>query len=269
MNPVTISLGPLTITWYSICILLGVILAGIVINNEAKRYNIPTSFVTNLIFWCVIFGLLGARIYYVLFNLDYYSTSPIEVVKIWNGGLAIHGGIIAGLITLIVYCKKYGVDVLKMIDISVPGLILAQGIGRWGNFFNGEAHGGIVSRAFLENLHLPKFIIDGMHIGAHYYHPTFLYESVFCILCFFILYGFRSMKNTKLGNTTALYLILYGTIRFFVESLRTDSLMLGSIKMAQLVSILMIIGGIIMFIITKLKCKNYDDVGAKENEIKC
>ena len=126
-----------------------------------------------------------------------------------------------------------------------------------------------MSRAFLENLHLPKFIIDGMHIGAHYYHPTFLYESVFCILCFFILYGFRSMKNTKLGNTTALYLILYGTIRFFVESLRTDSLMLGSIKMAQLVSILMIIGGIIMFIIAKLKCKNYDDVGAKENEIKC
>ena len=84
MNPVAINLGPLTITWYSICILLGVILAGIVINSEAKRYNIPTNFVTNLIFWCVIFGLLGARIYYVLFNLDYYSTSPIEVVKIFS-----------------------------------------------------------------------------------------------------------------------------------------------------------------------------------------
>ena len=199
MNPVAINLGPLTITWYSICILLGVILAGIVINSEAKRYNIPTSFVTNLIFWCVIFGLLGARIYYVLFNLDYYSTSPIEVVKIWNGGLAIHGGIIAGLITLIVYCKKYGVDVLKMIDISVPGLILAQGIGRWGNFFNQEAFGTNTDTA-LFRMWSPK-IHDTLEASADLLaskgitvdpntavHPTFLYESVWCLLSFVILH---------------------------------------------------------------------------------
>lgn len=269
MNPIAISIGPLTITWYSICILLGIILAGIVINKEAKKYNIPTSFVTNLVFWCVVFGLLGARIYYVLFNLKYYSQSPIEIIKIWNGGLAIHGGIIAGLITLIVYCKKYGVNILKMTDIAVPGLILAQGIGRWGNFFNSEAHGGIVTRAFLENLHLPDFIINGMHIGGHYYHPTFLYESIFCIIGFFVLFGFRRLKNTKLGNTTSIYLIWYGVLRFFIESLRTDSLMLGNLKMAQIISIVMVIIGFAMFIVTKLKCKNYDEVGAKENEIKC
>lgn len=269
MDKIALSLGPLTITWYSICILLGIILAGIIINREAKKYNIPTSFITNLVFWCVVFGLLGARIYYVLFNLDYYASSPIEIIKIWNGGLAIHGGIIAGLITLIVYCKKYGVNILKMLDIAAPALLLAQGIGRWGNFFNGEAHGGIVTRSFLEGLHLPEFIIDGMHIGGHYYHPTFLYESVFCIIGFFVLFGFRSLKKTKLGNTTALYLIWYGVLRFFVESLRTDSLMLGSLKMAQVISIIMIVVGIVMFIITKIKCKPYDDVGAKENEIKC
>lgn len=269
MNKIALSLGPLTITWYSICILLGIILAGIIINREAKKYNIPTSFITNLVFWCVVFGLLGARIYYVLFNLDYYASSPIEIIKIWNGGLAIHGGIIAGLITLVVYCKKYQVNILKMLDIAAPALLLAQGIGRWGNFFNGEAHGGIVTRSFLEGLHLPEFIIDGMHIGGHYYHPTFLYESVFCIIGFFVLFGFRSLKKTKLGNTTALYLIWYGVLRFFVESLRTDSLMLGSLKMAQVISIIMIVVGIVMFIITKIKCKPYDDVGAKENEIKC
>jgi len=269
MNPIAISIGPLTITWYSICILLGIILAGAVINKEAKKYNIPTSFVTNLVFWCVIFGLLGARIYYVLFNLDYYASSPLEIIKIWNGGLAIHGGIIAGLITLIVYCKKYGVNILKMTDVAVPGLILAQGIGRWGNFFNSEAHGGVVTRTFLENLHLPDFIINGMHIGGHYYHPTFLYESIFCIIGFFVLFGFRSFKNTKLGNTTAVYLIWYGILRFFIESLRTDSLMLGNLKMAQVISIIMIMIGFIMFIVTKFKCKNYDEVGAKENEIKC
>lgn len=131
MKSVAFSLGPFSVTWYSICILSGVLLASLVIINEAKKYNIPKSFSVNLIFWCVIFGILGARVYYVLFNLDYYSLAPLEIVKIWNGGLAIHGGIIAGLITLIVYCKKYGVNVLKMTDIAVPGLILAQALGRW------------------------------------------------------------------------------------------------------------------------------------------
>lgn len=269
MNPVAISIGQLTITWYSICILLGVVLAGVVINKEAKKYNIPTTFISDLIFWCVLFGLLGARIYYVLFNLDYYMASPIEIIKIWNGGLAIHGGIIAGLITLVIYCRKYKINALKMADIAVIGLILAQAIGRWGNFFNSEAHGGVVTRAFLEGLHLPKFIINGMHIGGYYYHPTFLYESIFSIIGFILLISLRKIKKLKLGNLTAIYMIWYGIVRFFIESLRTDSLMFGDLKMAQMVSIIMVVGGIIMLIITSLKCKNYSDVGAVENEIKC
>ncbi|MEE0700315.1 MAG: prolipoprotein diacylglyceryl transferase [Bacilli bacterium] len=269
MKSVALNFGPLTITWYSIFILIGAILASAIVIKEARKYNIPTSFVTNLIFWCVVFGLIGARVYYVLFNLDYYVSSPIDIVKIWNGGLAIHGGIIAGLITLIVYCKKYGVNILKMTDIAVPGLILAQAIGRWGNFFNGEAHGGVVSKAFLEGLHLPDFIIKGMYINGHYYHPTFLYESILCLIGFFVLIGVRSLRKTKLGNTTALYLIWYGIVRFLIEALRTDSLMIGSLKVAQLISVIMIIIGIIMFIITKIKCKNYDEVKAKENEIMC
>ena len=264
-----IEIGPLSITWYSIFILTGIILGGIIIIKEAKRYNIPKSFVTNLIFWCVVFGIIGARLYYVLFNLDYYALAPIEIIKVWNGGLAIHGGLIAGVITAIVYCNKYKVNILKMTDIALPSVILAQAIGRWGNFFNQEAHGGIVSKSFLQNLHLPNFIINGMHIGSHYYQPTFLYESFFCLLGFIILIAVRSMKKTKLGNTTSLYLIIYGIIRFFIESLRTDSLMLGSIKVAQLVSILMIIGGIVMFVITTLKCKPYDEEKAEENEIRC
>lgn len=268
MSKIAINIGPVSITWYSICILTGIILAGIVINKEAKKNNISSAFVTNLVFWCVVFGILGARIYYVLFNLDYYSAAPIEIIKVWNGGLAIHGGIITGVITLIIYCKKYGVNVLKMIDIAAPGLILAQAIGRWGNFFNAEAHGGAVSRAFLEGLHLPEFIINGMHINGNYYHPTFLYESILCLIGFFVLIGVRSLKNTKLGATTSIYLIWYGLVRFFVESLRTDSLMLGNIKMAQLISVCMVILGIIMFIITKIKCNNYNEEKAAKNEIK-
>lgn len=268
MNSIFISIGKISITWYSIFILLGVLLATFIIKKEANKNGIPTSFVTNLVFWCVFYGIIGARIYYVLFNLDYYAINPVEIIKIWNGGLAIHGGLIAGLITFIIYCKKYEVNVLKMLDISVPGLILAQAIGRWGNFFNSEAYGGMVSRAFLENLHIPNFIIKGMYINGNYYHPTFFYESLFCFIGFFVLIGIRSLKGTKVGTTTSIYLIWYGILRFFIESLRTDSLMLSSIKMAQLVSILMVILGIVLLIISKNKCKEYSKEVARENEIK-
>ena len=215
MNPVALKLGNLTVTWYAIFILSGIIVAYILNNKESKKYNISSSFVSNLIFWCVIFGIIGARIYYVLFNLDYYMQDPIEIIKIWNGGLAIHGGIIAGIITLVVYCKKYKINILKMTDIACVGVIIAQAIGRWGNFFNGEAHGGIVSRAFLENLHLPNFIIEGMHIGKYYYAPTYLYESVLNVIGFILLIIIRKFKKIKLGNITALYLIWYGIVRIF------------------------------------------------------
>ena len=259
MSKIAISIGELTITWYSIFILTGIILAGLVINKEANKHGISGGFVTNLVFWCVIFGILGARVYYVLFNLDYYSSSPIEIIKIWNGGLAIHGGILAGLITTILYCRKYNIKVLKMLDIAAPGVLLAQAIGRWGNFFNAEAHGGIVTKSFLKSLHLPSFIIKGMYINGNYYHPTFLYESIFCLIGFIILIIIRKIKGIKQGNIFSLYLIWYGVLRYFIESLRTDSLMLGSIKMAQLISIIMIVVGILMFIITKIKCKDYTD----------
>lgn len=266
MNPVALKLGNLTVTWYAIFILSGIIVAYILINKESKKYNISSSFVSNLIFWCVIFGIIGARIYYVLFNLDYYMQDPIEIIKIWNGGLAIHGGIIAGIITLVVYCKKYKINILKMTDIACVGVIIAQAIGRWGNFFNGEAHGGIVSRAFLENLHLPNFIIEGMHIGKYYYAPTYLYESILNVIGFILLIIIRKFKKIKLGNITALYLIWYGIVRFIIESMRTDSLLLGNMKIAQLISIIMIIIGMIMLIVTSIKCDRYKNVEGGSNE---
>ena len=261
MNPVALSLGSLTITWYSICILTGVVLATILINKEAKKQDISTTFTTNLIFYCVIFGILGARVYYVIFNLNYYSLYPLEILKIYNGGLAIHGGLIVGFITLIIYCKKYKINIIKMTDIALPCVLLAQAIGRWGNFFNGEAHGSIVTKSFLQNLHIPNFVIKGMYINGNYYHPTFLYESILCILGFIILILFRKIKNIKLGNISALYLIWYGTVRFFIEHLRTDSLMLGHIKMAQVISVIMILSGIIIIIITAKKCDKYNKKG--------
>ena len=259
MNRIIFNIGSFSVTWYSVCILIGIALAGLIIGKEAKKHNIPNYFVTNLIFWCVVFGIVGARIYYVLFNLDYYSVYPMEIIKVWNGGLAIHGGIIGGIITSIYYCKKYNVNPIKMMDIVVPGVIIAQAIGRWGNFFNSEAHGSVVARSFLEGLHLPKFIIEGMKIGSNYYHPTFLYESILCLLGFVIFISIRRIKKLKLGQITSLYLIWYGIIRFFIESLRTDSLMLGSLKMAQVISIVMIIVGILIFIVSIIRNISYSD----------
>ena len=253
------SIGSISITWYSVCILIGIALAGLIIGKEAKKHNIPNYFVTNLIFWCVVFGIVGARIYYVIFNLDYYSVYPMEIIKIWNGGLAIHGGIIGGVITLIMYSRKYSINPIRMMDIAVPGVILAQALGRWGNFFNSEAHGGRVAISFLEGLHLPEFIIEGMHIGGNYYHPTFLYESILCIIGFIIMILVRKIKKLKLGQIASIYLIWYGIIRFFIESLRTDSLMLGSFKMAQIISIVMILVGVAMFIISLVKNTDYID----------
>ena len=268
MRQVAFNLGPFSITWYSICILIGIIVATYIIEKESQKYNISSTFVMNLIFWCVIFGILGARIYYVLFNIDYYSAYPLEIVKIWNGGLAIHGGIIAGAITLIIYCKKYNINTLRMIDISVVGLIIGQSIGRWGNFFNMEAHGGIVTKSFLKSLCLPNFVIDGMYINDNYYHPTFFYESIFSLIGFIILLLIRRNKKIKIGNITGLYLIWYGIVRFFIECLRTDSLMIGNLKMAQVISILMIIGGVAMTIITSIKCDYYHKGQVIKNEHK-
>ena len=257
MNPVAISIGAITIKWYAIIILFGIILAWILTLAETNRNGLPKFFITNLMFYCILFGIIGARVYYVIFNLDSYLSSPLEIIKIWNGGLAIHGGIIAGLLTTIIYCKKYKVKLLKVLDILAPGVILAQAIGRWGNFFNQEAYGNEVSLSFLKSLHIPNFIIKGMHIDGAYFHPTFLYESIFCIIGFLLLLGFRSSKQTKTGSTFALYLIWYGILRFFIESLRIDSLMLGNIKVAQLVSVIMIVFGLMIFGYSNIKQKKY------------
>ena len=140
---------------------------------------------------------------------------------------------------------------LKMLDISVVGVIIAQAIGRWGNFFNQEAHGGAVTRAFLEKFHLPKFIINGMNIDGIYYHPTFLYESLWNVLGFIIMLILRRRKYNKTGEIFGFYLIWYSIGRMFIEQLRTDSLMLGSFKVAQLVSIIMILIGIVIIIFSK------------------
>lgn len=265
MNPIMFAIGNFEIRWYSVLILVAFFVAYFFIQKEAKRFNVKNDFVFNMLFWALIFGVIGARIYYVIFDWASFKDNPIEIFKVWNGGLAIHGGIIAGLITLIIYTKKYKFRTIRYLDFCVVGLILAQAIGRWGNFFNSEAHGVVTTIEHLQSLHIPQFIIDGMYINGLYYTPTFFYESMFCIIGFIIMIILRRNKYIKVGDLTALYLLYYGVLRIFIEASRTDSLMFLGFKMAQIVSIIMIIVGIVLLIINRKKGKFEDLYNDKNN----
>jgi len=263
MDRYLITIGSIKIEWYSVLILIGALIAITMILRESKRYNYSSDFVFNMCFWGLIGGIIGARIYYVIFNLKLFN-SFWEVLKIWEGGLAIHGGMIVGLAIVILYCKRYNVRVIRMLDFIVPALLIAQAIGRWGNFFNSEAHGAATTLAHLQSLHIPKFIIDGMNIGGVYYHPTFLYESLWCLLGFIFILIVRRLKKTKVGHPTAIYLLWYGVGRFFIESMRTDSLMIGGFKVAQVVSVIMVIFGMFIMMINSRKGR-YEDLYEQDN----
>lgn len=255
MDRVALDLGIVQIYWYSIFVFLGMLLGCAVIYKEAKKRNVSEDFLINLTFNALIFGIIGARLYYVAFNLDYYLARPLEILEIWNGGLAIHGGIFAGLLATLAYCKSKKENAMRMLDMIVVGVILGQAIGRWGNFFNQEAYGAITTLEALQAQALPKFIIDGMYILGEYRQPTFLYESIGCLIGFIILILIRLKKTLKRGTLTASYLIIYGGLRFVIESMRSDSLMIGPLKIAQLVSICFILIGVIILLLNLRKGK--------------
>lgn len=249
IDKVAIPLGKINIYWYSIFILVGILVAYCIARKECKNAGITKNDLDDFAFGLIPIAILGARIYYCIFEFNEFKNDILGVFRIWEGGLAIHGGILAGIIWVIYFSKKRNINVIKFMDIIAPGLILAQAIGRWGNFFNGEAHGGVVTKTFLENMHLPNFIIEGMNIKGVYYQPTFLYESIWCILGFILIYTIY--KKVKInGLTVSLYLSWYSLGRFFIEGLRTDSLMLGPLRMAQVISIVLFTVGIIGIIIS-------------------
>lgn len=258
MDNTFIDLGFIQIKWYSIIMTLSIFLAYFIILKEIKKKGMNTDEFVDMAFYGILIGILGARLYYVLFNLDYYLANIKEIPMIWHGGIAIHGALISTLIFLIFYTKKKNINMKVLLDIIVVGLIIAQATGRWGNFFNQEAYGREVGKAFLENMHLPVFIINGMLINKKYYEPTFLYESILSLIGFIILIVLRR-KNIKTGILTSTYLIWYGISRLIIEGLRSDSLMLGDIKVAQLVSIIGIISGIVYLIISQKNNKLYKE----------
>lgn len=263
IDPVAFNLGPLSVRWYGIIIAVGILLGYFVAQRALVKAGLHKDTLVDIIFYSALFGFIAARIYFVIFQWPYYAENPGEIIKIWHGGIAIHGGLIGGFIAGVIVCKVKNLNPFQIGDIVAPSIILAQGIGRWGNFMNHEAHGGSVSRAFLEQLHLPNFIIENMYINGQYYHPTFLYESIWDVAGFIILVNIR--KHLKLGETFFLYLTWYSIGRFFIEGLRTDSLMLTSnIRVAQLVSILLILISISLIVYRRIKYNPplYSKVGA-------
>ncbi|HCW7141371.1 TPA: prolipoprotein diacylglyceryl transferase [Staphylococcus aureus] len=263
IDPVAFNLGPLSVRWYGIIIAVGILLGYFVAQRALVKAGLHKDTLVDIIFYSALFGFIAARIYFVIFQWPYYAENPSEIIKIWHGGIAIHGGLIGGFLAGVIVCKVKNLNPFQIGDIVAPSIILAQGIGRWGNFMNHEAHGGPVSRAFLEQLHLPNFIIENMYINGQYYHPTFLYESIWDVAGFIILVNIR--KHLKLGETFFLYLTWYSIGRFFIEGLRTDSLMLTSnIRVAQLVSILLILISISLIVYRRIKYNPplYSKVGA-------
>ena len=269
MNPYVLEIGDFSLRWYTLLILIGVIFGISLLMREGKRFGINKDFLFNMAFWTIIFGIIGARIYYVVFNYNLYKGDLLAIFKIWEGGLAIHGGILAGALTAFIYCKKYNISFVRIADLCVPALLLGQGIGRWGNFFNGEAHGPATSLEHLQNLHIPNFIIEGMNISGIYYEPTFLYESIACLIGFLVIMIIRRFRYIKIGTLTSIYLMYYSVVRFCIESLRTDSLMLGGFKVAQIVSIILFLIGLISMMVISRKGRFEDLYNAKyDNNIR-
>lgn len=243
-SKIFISFGTLKITWYAVLILTGAFIGYVLAQRTLKKWGYAKEMLDDYFFPTFIIAILGARIYYVVFEWGYYSNHLNEIFAIWNGGLAIHGGLIAGLIYSIYFFKKRHIDVMRMADIVLPSVMIGQVFGRWGNFMNQEAFGGIVSESYYANF--PSFIKDQMFINGAYREPTFLYESVGNLIGFlFIYFIFRKKFYKRHGDCGFMYLVWYGIIRFFIEGLRTDSLMFGPIRVAQLVSLTMIVIGFV------------------------
>ena len=241
MNPVAFRIFGIDIMWYGVLISLGVLLGVFFAVKEARRIGFKEDNVLDFLLIAIPVAIIGARAYYVIFSWDYYSQNPSEIINIRNGGLAIHGALIAGVITGILFCKKRKINVLQLLDILMPSVALGQAIGRWGNFVNQEAHGG------------PTDLPWGIVVNGQKVHPTFLYESIINIAVFVFLTWFARKKKTTHGQILALYLILYSAGRFFVEGLRTDSLMFLNMRVAQLISLAMILSGAVLWYIVRKK----------------
>ena len=250
MDRVAFSIFGIDIMWYGVLMATGMILGTYLALKEANRVGISEDDVLNLAICAIPSGVIGARLYYVIFNWSYYSKYPSQILNFRGGGMAIHGALIGGILAGFIYTKVKNINFFKMADIALIGMPLAQAIGRWGNYINREAHGGPTNLPW-------GIMVDGVKV-----HPTFLYESIWNFGIFIFLWTFRKKKKYE-GQIAVYYIILYSLGRFFIEGLRTDSLMLGNLRMAQVISLIGVIGGIIAHIYLSKKNNNIKEESTK------
>lgn len=216
------------IMWYGVLIALGMLLAVGIACRRAPLHKINPDRIYDFALVCLPAAVVGCRLYYVAFHWEQYAGNLWKILNLREGGLAIHGGLLFGIGAGILLCRRWGIHPLNGVDLVAPGIALAQSIGRWGNYFNQEAHGG------------PTDLPWAIEVNGEMVHPTFLYESIWCFLLFFVLLYIDNHRSFE-GQTCLSYGILYSLERFFVEGLRTDSLMLGSLRQAQVMSVILII----------------------------
>lgn len=243
MDRVAFTIFGIDVMWYGVLIATGMLIGIALAVREAKRVGISEDDVLNIAIIAIPVAIICARLYYVIFSWDYYSQNPGEIFNIRGGGLAIHGGLIGGILTGFIYAKVKKLDFFKTADAVMVGMPLAQAIGRWGNFINGEAHGGPTSLPW-------GIMVDGVKV-----HPTFLYESIWDFGIFLFIMFYMRKKKTYEGEVIVSYITLYSIGRFFIEGLRTDSLMFGPIRMAQFVSLVGVVGGLVLHFYLKNRAK--------------
>lgn len=226
-DPVAFTIFHIDIMWYAILITAGMVLAVLISCKRAPKHGLNADQVLNFVIISIPMGIIGSRLYYVVFNWPQYAGDFFKIINIREGGLAIHGALIFGFGTAAILCLIWKVRPLNLLDLVAPTVALAQAIGRWGNFFNAEAHGGPTDLPW-------AIIVNGQSV-----HPTFLYESIWCFLLSFVLLYIDNRRKFE-GQVFLLYGMLYSLERFFVEALRTDSLMLGPFKQAQVFSLVVI-----------------------------
>lgn len=274
-----ISIGGFDIMFYGMIIGAGFILGMLIAQKLAERKGMNTDLLWDFFIYLIISGVIGARIYYVAFNWEYYSQNPQKILAVREGGLAIYGGIIAAALALIVFCKKKKLVFGQMVDVLMPGLLLGQLMGRWGNFFNCEAFGrytdslfamrikkSLASPSMIDQELLDNVIIDG---GTEYIqvHPTFLYESLWNLAGFLFILWYGKRKQKFDGELFLLYMIIYGAGRFWIEGLRTDSLYVPgtALRVSQCLSAAITVVSLIIFTVKhnglkKEKCNLKDEV---------
>lgn len=242
-GPIAFGIGSLSIRWYGMLIASAVVIGTLLAQKLAKKRGIDPDMVGNLVIWLVVGAIPCARLYYVLFEWQRFQNQPYKAFAIWEGGIAIHGAIIGGAVVTIIFCQRQKISAWLMADIVMPALILGQAIGRWGNFFNSEAFGRPTDLPW--KLFIPVDRRPAEFVNESYFHPTFLYESVWNIGVFAILmFLFFRFPKIRTGTLTMTYAITYSLGRFWIEGLRTDSLMVGSLRTAQIISLVAIALGV-------------------------